>query len=222
MLFLKYLWQDIKLLWRRMTSHSSKFLKPGKNRHLRYKLREKWERLAIRKWVNENPRIIMGISIASVFIFLLIVIAQLMPYRPPILSYTFKAWFYDLNTDKLFVVGSDEIPPIDAPSGPFPDGQLAGVKAYVLSYVREPNESERFIGYLEKYTPQGKEIIYSFRKSQKNVTKESVRRLNQNRFVRRVADNRWFLADSNEGRAILENVLLPNEAGQIPIYYPPR
>jgi len=222
MLFWKYLWEDIKRLYSRLIPQCVKSLKLEKSQYLRYKLLEKWERLALGKWINKNPKIVIGISIASVSIFLLIVIAQLMPYRPPAIPQTYKAWFYDLNTGKLFTAESREIPPIDAPSGKLPDGQLAGVKAYVLSYLREPNESERFIGYLEKYTPQGKEIIDSFRKSQKNVTNESVQRLNKNRFVRRLDDDHWFLANSNEGRVILEQVSRINEMGQIPHYCPPK
>ena len=191
-------------------------------KYIWYDIEERWERLGLRSWINNNPKIVIGITVAAVFIFLLIVIAQLMPYRAPIISQTSKAWFYDLNTDKLFITDGDKVPPVKAPSGSFPDGQPAGVKACVLSYIREPNESERFIGYLEKYTPEGKKIISSFRKSGKNVTREVVSQLNKNRFVRRVDDERWFLADSDEGRVILEQVFLMNEAGQIPQYCSPK
>ena len=77
-----------------------------------------------------------------------------------------KAWFYDLNTGKLFVGKDKQVPPIEAPSGPLSiesaarplqEGGPAGVKAYVFSYAREPNESERFIGFLETSVP--KEIM---------------------------------------------------------------
>ena len=191
-------------------------------KYIWYDIEERWERLGLRKWINNNPKVIIGISIASMLIFLLIVISQLMPYKPPILSQPPKAWFYDLNTNKLFTAEGDKIPPIDAPSGPLPDEQPAGAKARVFSYVRDPNESERFIGYLEKYTPQGKEIIFSFRKSGNKVTKEMVLQLNRNRFIRKVDDDRWFLADSNEGRVILRSILFPNEKGLQPYYCPPK
>jgi len=191
-------------------------------KYIRYDIEERLERLDLRNRINNNPKIVIGISIASVSIFLLIVIARLMPYKPPIISESNKIWFYDLNTEKLFVADEDEIPPIDAPSGKFPDGQPAGVRAYVLTYFQDPNESERFIGYLEKYTPEGKKIIFSFQKSRDNVTKELVRQLNKNRFVRTPDDDRWFLTDSNEGRLILKQVSLINETGQIPRYCSPK
>jgi hypothetical protein len=190
-------------------------------KYIWWDIEERWERLGLRSWVNNNPKIILGISIVTVIIFLLIVIAQCMPYNPPAIPRTHKAWFYDLNTNKLFVADSDNIPPIDAPSGKLPDGQPAGVKAYVFSYIREPNESERFIGYLEKYTPQGKKIISLFRKSKNNVTKDMVLELNKNRFVCKPS-KQWFLADSNEGRVILKQVSRINEKGQIPNYYSPK
>ena len=144
-----------------------------------------------------------------------------MPYKPPSVSYAPKAWFYDLNTGELFVEDNEKIPPIQAPSGQLPDGRQAGVKACVLSYIHNPNESERFIGYLEKYTPEGKEIISSFRKSGDKVTVELFKRLNKNKFVRRVDDEQWFLADSSQGRVILQQVYLVNEMGQIPYRCPP-
>lgn len=120
------------------------------------------------------------------------------------------------------MVDGDEVPPIVAPSGKDYDGQPAGAKAYVLSYVYDPNESERFIGYLEKYTSEGKKIISFLREPENEVTKELVQQLNKNRFVRRLVDEQWFLADSNEGRYILEQVSVANKAGQIPNYCSPK
>ena len=176
----------------------------------------------MRKWIKENPKIVISVSAASVLMFLAIMIEQLMPYSLPIISQTSKAWFYDLNTDKLFITDGDRIPPIYAPSGTLPDGQPAGVKAYVFSYVHDSNASERFIGYLEKYTPEGKKIISSFRKSGDKVTEKLIKQLNHNRFVRSLDDDNWFLADSSQGRAILEQVSIKNEMGQIPYSCSPK
>ena len=218
----KYIWYDIQQWWARMLSRGFRFGVFGQDKYLRYKLHERWERLGIRNWINKNPKIVIGVCVAAVFIFLVIVIAQLMPYSPPIISQTSKAWFYDLNTDKLFITDGDRIPPIQAPSGKLPDGQPGGVKAYVFSYSRDPSESERFIGYLEKYTPEGKKIVSSFRKSGDKVTEELIEQLNNNRFVRRLDDDHWFLVDSSEGRVILEQVSFINEMGQMPYYCPPK
>lgn len=191
-------------------------------RYIWYDIEERWDRLGLRKWINDNPKIIIGISIATGVLFLLIVITSLIPHNPPIISDSQKTWFYDLNTKKLFVVDGDSIPPIDAPSGQLADGQPAGVKAYVFSYLKDPKESERFIGYLEKFTPEGKKMISSIRKSESNVTSQMVHQLNSNRFVRRPADSDWVAADSDEGRFILGQVSRVNESGQAPHYCSPK
>jgi len=191
-------------------------------KYIWYDIEERWDRLGLRDWINKNPKAVIGISIASVLIFLLIVITQLMPYRSPAIPQTSKAWFYDLNTGKLFVEDGDKIPPVKAPSGKLADGQPGGVRAHVFSYSSNPSESERFIGYLEKFTPEGKEIVSSFRKSEDKVTRELIKQLNRNRFVRRVDDDEWFSADSKEGRIILEQALLTNESGETAQYCLPR
>ncbi len=191
-------------------------------RYIRYDIEERWDRLGLRKWINNNPKIVIGISVIAGIVFLLIVITSLIPYKPPITSESQKNWYYDLNTETLFVVDGTKIPPIDAPSGKLPDGQPAGVRAYVFSYSRNPNESERFIGYLEKFTPEGKKMIVSIRKSKSNVTGGMVRRLNSNRFVCRPSDKCWYLADSKEGVAILEQVSRSNKHGQSPNYCQPE
>lgn len=212
MLFLKYLWEDIKRFYRRLISRSVISLKPGKNQYLRYKLQEKWERLGLRKWANNNPKIILGTSITTVSIFIVILIAQCVPSQRPNIPRIHKVWFYDINTNKLFIADNDEVAPIDAPSG-----KMAGVRAYVLSYSFEPNESERFIAYLEKFTPEGKKCVLICRKAGTKVTKEMILELNKNRFVCNPNDMNWFLADSNDGRLILQQAYHTNEKGQIPI-----
>jgi hypothetical protein len=188
-------------------------------KYIWWNIEDRWERLGlknIRNCANNNPKIVIGICIGAVLLLLLIVIAQLMPYRSPITLPPHKVWFYDLNTNELFVADGDKIPPIKAPSDKLVDGEPAGVKAHVLSYIRDPNESERFIGYLEKYTPEGKKLLSTVKKSGTGVTKEMIQELNKNRFVRTADDNRWFLADSDRGRAILEQVFRTNEKGERP------
>jgi hypothetical protein len=73
-------------------------------------------------------------------------------------------WYYDMKSDKtdpmerLFVGKSNELPPIEAPSkGKMPNGQEAGVRAYVFSCSDCSDKSSRFIGYLEFFTPEARE-----------------------------------------------------------------
>jgi len=201
---------------------------------LRYEIREQWERLGARllparRWINrQNPRIIIGITAVSVFIFLTIVIWMLIPEKPlEKVELSDKAWFYDLNTGKLFPGKNDQNPPIEAPSGPLSiesaagplqQGGPAGVKAYVFSYAREPNESERFIGFLETSVPR--EIMERL-----EAIKPKAGRTEQwgyGKLVRRLKDKYWVPGDSDEGRTILKDVYLPDKTGAIPHYCPPE
>lgn len=189
--------------------------------YLKYEIKEWWERLAIREWINRNPKIIIGITGISVSVLLVILVDRLIPNKAPKIEEYKKAWFYDLNTGKLFVAESDEIPPIKAPSGELFEGESAGVKAYLFSFSSEPNESSRFIGFLEKFTPEAKKHLSDLFDLRTDRTEESIRHWNQGRLICRVPDRQWFPANSKEGEEILEQVLLPNENGKQARYCPP-
>ena len=185
---------------------------------LRYEIQERWERLAVREWINKNPRLIIGITCASVFVSLLVVIAQLAPEETVKTREYKKVWFYDLNTGELFVARSEQIPPISAPSGPLPNGEPAGVRAYVFSFSNEPNESNRFIGFLEIPDPQAKKD----RAAPAEPGAGGAQRWGRGRLIRRVEDKQWVPANSNQGWAILREIFLPNRTGQHARYSPPE
>jgi len=190
---------------------------------LRYELREQWARLSARlqparRWINQNPTIIIVITAASVLLLLTIII-WMWPEKPiQEVEISDKAWFYDLNTGELFVGRDDQLPPIEAPSGPLPTGGPAGVKAYVFSYVDEPNESERFIGFLEILTAKAKKE----RPDSIKTGSSGAEQWGQGRLIRRVNDKNWVPANSYQGRLILERVFLPNKYGESARYCPPE
>ena len=191
---------------------------------LRYEIREKWEwlaekLLAARGWINQqNPRIIIGITAVCVLVLLTTVIGLLSPGEAPKVKEYKKAWFYDLNTGKLFIAKSGLIPPIKAPSGPLGNGKPAGVKAHVFTYAYEPNESERFIGFLETTDPNA---VRDSSESGKPRT-DSAKSWGQGKLFRRVQDEQWIPGSSKEGRAILDGVFLPNENGERARYCRPE
>ena len=195
---------------------------------LGYEIREKWEGvvaklLGVRRWLNrQNPKIIISITVFTVLLLLMIVIGLLLSGEPPKVKEYKKGWFYDLNTGKLFVAKSKLIPPIAAPSGPLENGKPAGVKAYVFSYKYEPNESERFIGFLEVFTSEARRNQTTSTKSRGDSAAELIKQWGDGRLIRRVEDEQWFAANSNEGRAIIENVFSPNENGERARFYPPE
>ncbi|GAG43518.1 unnamed protein product, partial [marine sediment metagenome] len=191
---------------------------------LGYEIREKWEWLAaklldVRLWLNrQNPKVIIGITVVTVLVLIIVVISLLSgPEVPEVKEYK-KAWFYDLNTGTLFAAKKDLIPPIEAPSGPLPDGSPAGVKAHVFTFTIEPNESERFIGFLETTDPNA-EIEFGASGSRKI---DSAASWGLGKLFRRVDDAKWISGSSKEGRAILEEALERNENGKRALYCRPK
>ncbi len=185
--------------------------------YLKYEIKEWWERLAIREWINRSPKIVLSVSVVSVVVLLGIVIWLSLPKKVVEVEHYEKDWFYDLNTGKLFVAKRGQLPPIKGPTGPLPNGEPAGVRAYVFSFSSEPNEADRFIGFLETTDP--------------NVDKSSIGPIDlrvsgaeiwgKGRLIRKVEDDQWVEANSNEGRAILGETFRRNEAGERPQYCPP-
>jgi hypothetical protein len=171
-------------------------------KYWRYALEDWWRNLAARKWINENPTLAIQISIASFAVLFIVIIWLLWPsseYKaaaPPI-----KAWFYDLNTGKLFIAKAGLTSPIAAPSGPLPDGRPAGVRALVLSYIAEPNDADRFIGFLKTTEPASPKPIV---------------------LVRTLEDANWIPIDTPQGRAIIQELFRPNERGEAPHVCSPK
>jgi hypothetical protein len=187
---------------------------------LRYEIQHLWERtnVNVREWINSHPRIIIGITTISMLLLFVIVIYMLMPEKAiPIDEYD-KEWFYDQNTGELFVAKSGLIPPIEAPSGPLASGELTGVRAYVFSYSDEPNERNRFIGFLEIPDLNAKDDKFLSVESRAG----GAELWGQGRLIRRVEDERWVPANSNEGRAIIREFFYPNEKGEVANYCPPE
>jgi hypothetical protein len=184
---------------------------------LRYEIQQRW--LTLRRRINNaNPRFIISITAASVFVLLMIVLGLLTSEKTVEVQDYEKAWFYDLNTGKLFTAKSDLVPPVEAPSGPRPNGTPAGVKAYVFTYVSEPNESERFIGFLEIPDPNAEKD--SFAPSSSGTG--GAEKWGRGRLIRRVEDKRWIPANTAKGQAIIRELFLPNEKGQRPQYCSPQ
>ncbi len=185
--------------------------------YLKYEIKEWWERLAIREWINRSPKLVISASAVSVFVLMGIVIWLSLPKKVVEVENYEKDWYYDQKHRRLFVGRRGQIPPIEAPSGPLANGEPAGVRAYVFSFSSEPNEADRFIGFLETTDP--------------NVAKSSLGHVDlrvsgaeiwgKGRLIRRVKDEKWVPANSEEGRVILKETFRQNETGEMPHYYPP-
>lgn len=104
------------------------------------------------------------------------------------------------------------------PSGPTPDGKPAGVRAYVLSYKPDPNESERFIAYLE--TTVSLDALTKLPSRPDGGI--AVQKSGKGRLIRKVDGKFWIPADSPLGLRILREAYAPNKNGQLPTYCRPK
>jgi hypothetical protein len=182
---------------------------------VKYELLERWHKA--RRFVNKNPRAVWGITLASGFVLSLVLISILSrPARPkPQISH--RAFFYDLNTGKLFVGSAADPGPVEAPSGPLPGGGPAGVRADVFTYVNDPNENDLVIGYLEKPDPN---FVPSDDALEKMISARA--RWAQGKLLRRVEDTEWVPADSSRGKWIQQQAAKRDRFGRIPRYYTPQ
>jgi len=90
------------------------------------------------------------------------------PKQPPPSQPT-GDWYYDLNTGTLFTAPSGQLPPINAPSGPTPSGEPAGVRAFVFACGECANPADRFPAYLQKFTPGAKNLFDNLPDDQTNL-----------------------------------------------------
>ena len=180
-------------------------------KYLKDDIEDWFSRIYIRRWINSNPRIIVLITNLAVILFIVVIYSVVRKNSAQRPEYE-KAWYYDLNTGQLFVANNDLTTPISAPSGPLPDGKPAGVKAYVFSYVKNSDQSQRFVGFLEKNDP-------NYVNSKPNG---GPAQWGDGKLVKRTSDNKWFQADSKEGKEILKQALAPNKDGEAPNQYSPQ
>jgi len=184
-------------------------------RHKLEQLREGFERLGVKDAINDHPK--AAAIVALLVVILLWTVVARIVRRPPGQAprESKKAWFYDLNTGQLFVGTGKEIGPIKAPSGPLPNGEPAGYRAHVYSFLRDPNEAERFVAFLEKPDPNSSPAMMTWDPG--NLEKWA-----KGRLIKRAGGETWVSPTSPRGRQILQEVTHPNMYGQIPLYQVPR
>lgn len=182
---------------------------------LHYEIKERWERIEIRKWINKNPRIIISITLASGLMLLVAIGISIPEKSVPVVKEYKKGWFYDTSSGELFIDKSDDFPFVDSNSDTSSHEKLKIVRAYVFSYVSEPNESEQFIGFLEIPDP-------NFKPESADPQLRGAKRWGQGKLIRRLDDEQWVPANSSEGQYILSVLFRPNENGQIAQFCQPE
>ena len=111
--------------------------------------------MTIREFLNKNSPVVVICAILVLIGCVVFVLHTNETLHPPMIK---NAYYYDLETGKIFIGPSDGIPPIPSPSGhKDPNGNNMGVRAILFSCGKCDDESSRFIGYLETLTPEAKE-----------------------------------------------------------------
>ena len=182
-------------------------LKPDK--YFWYKIQERLENIGIRQWLNKNFRIAVPILIACILLSFVALIVKSTPDTIIQKQIAHKAWFYDLNTSKLFIDEDTKLPPISAPSGPLPDGSPAGVRAHVYCRGFGDNQSKPFIAFLETY------------KTEPPTASDSSTQPKSVRFIKRPKDEDWTVADSYMGRFLMDELFTPEENSNRLYYHTP-
>ena len=98
------------------------------------------------------------------------------------------AFWYDVDKGVLFP-HEGATSPIEAPSG----GE--GVRAYVFACTSCDDDSDRFIGYMERYTPEGKRILAEEEAKAPTERNPMARMAAMPHLeIRRETDTEWYLS----------------------------
>jgi len=182
--------------------------------HKLEQFRDRYARLHVKDSINDNAKLVTILAGCSLFVLMVTLWIVLRP--PPMRQQDWgrNAWFYDLNTGRLFVGEAKQVGPIEAPSGPLPNGDPAGLRAHVYSYVLDPNESERFVGFLEKPDPRTG-------RGKHTADLSDFQNWSHNKLIRSVDNEEWVRATGPRGQEILDELTRPNELGQTAVYCVP-
>ncbi len=101
-----------------------------------------------RDWMNNNSAVVTVAAVMLLLVSLAVIVWTMK--KPTMSGRIVDVYYYDLGNGQLFAAKATELPPIDAASGP---GN--GVRAYVYG-CGDCSEANRFIAYLEKFTPEAK------------------------------------------------------------------
>jgi hypothetical protein len=184
-------------------------------RHCMERFQDRARQLGLRRWLNESPRLVLGMTLLSTLVLTLVLVRALRPASTHAFQQGKTAWFYDANTGKLFAAGRKQTGPIAAPSGPTLKGEPSGFRAHVYSYVLDPNEADLFVGFLEQPDPFA--TTGRLTSDMMDMDKWA-----QGRLIRRAKDKQWVQVTSPEGQTILQELTQPDKKGRTPIYQMPR
>ncbi|MEX0777734.1 MAG: hypothetical protein WD042_18680 [Phycisphaeraceae bacterium] len=152
----------------------------------------------MRDWVNNNSAVV---TVGAVVLLLISLAVIVYSTKSSSGVRNYKIYFYDLNSGQLFAEESTKLPPIDTPTG-----KDNGVWAFVYG-CGDCSEANRFIGYLQKLTPEMKEAQL---KAQSGETGEMMPPyegdMDQGTLIRLKDSGEWVPMYSEEGQKIMTSI----------------
>jgi hypothetical protein len=109
-----------------------------------------------RAWINKNSALTTILAIVFLAGAMIAIVYQLLPKTYPPMN--IDGYYYDLENDKLFVARVGDLPPIAVPGSPA-GAKPMGARAMVFACHDCKDEKDRYIGYIEIYTPEAKEAL---------------------------------------------------------------
>ena len=113
---------------------------------------------------------------------------------------TVDVFFMDTADGSLFIDKSDQLPPITAPSG------MQGVRAFVFACGDCGDEANRFVGWLETYTPEAKKAIETPAVGPEGGM-DNYEVIENGHLVASPKSKQWMMANSEQGFKIMDSVL---------------
>lgn len=92
------------------------------------------------------------------------------------------------------------------------------MRAHVFTFAAEPNESDRFIGFLETRDPNAGINV----SGSDGGRRGGFASWGEGKLIRRVEDEKWVSGSSKEARAILDEAFAPGENAERPRSCPPK
>ncbi len=157
-----------------------------------------------RRWLNSNSSIVTVISTVLLIFALGLIVQEAAELHRRSRTTVPDAWFYDLGTGQLFRAKSNVLPPIESPSGPLPNGEAAGVRAKVFACGDCDDPANRFIGWVEKLSPEAKYTRIHEQAGAWDGYDTMGMTYEEGLLVRAVDGDYWYKANSDDGRALIE------------------
>jgi hypothetical protein len=127
-----------------------------------------------------------------------------------------------LEEKQLFVAPSGSIPPINGIKG----AAMAGVRAIVIATNGNCSDRKHLqIAYLEKYSPEIKQLFEEVRQARAEGRSEEGRidrkQVHANTYVRRLDDKDWQSLETAEGKHIASEWNMAGPDGRMPVVCSP-